>query len=198
MRRSFRSWLIFATLWCVSLAPTTSAESFPLPTKQINSQIRIWYPAGQYPELSLPGGQHELIRSLLNITKPMHFGDFVWNEDRIPQGPLWVRVDLSRQILSVFRAGHEIGSTVIIYGSDGTITPVGTFPILGKSEHYWSHSYDAPMPFMLRLTKDGVAIHGSNVREGWATHGCIGVPLDFAKLLFGAASKGDMVVILPA
>ncbi len=54
------------------------------------------------------------------------------------------------------------------------------------------------MPYMLRLTNDGVAIHGSNVREGWASHGCIGVPLDFARLLFAAASKGDLVVILPA
>jgi lipoprotein-anchoring transpeptidase ErfK/SrfK len=43
-----------------------------------------------------------------------------------------------------------------------------------------------------------VAIHGSNVREGWATHGCIGVPSEFAKELFGAAKKGDLVVILPA
>ena len=53
------------------------------------------------------------------------------------------------------------------------------------------------MPYMLRLTKDGVAIHGSNVREGWATHGCIGVPLDFARKLFSVARKGDLVVILP-
>ena len=48
------------------------------------------------------------------------------------------------------------------------------------------------------LTNDGVAIHGSSVREGWATHGCIGVPLDFARLLFAAATKGTEVVILPA
>jgi len=54
------------------------------------------------------------------------------------------------------------------------------------------------MPYMLRLTRDGVAIHGSNVREGWATHGCIGVPLDFARRLFEEAAKGDMVTILPA
>jgi lipoprotein-anchoring transpeptidase ErfK/SrfK len=52
------------------------------------------------------------------------------------------------------------------------------------------------MPYMLRLTNDGVAIHGSNVRQGWATHGCIGVPPDFARLLFAAAAKGDAVVIL--
>src|SRR6185437_14236785 len=79
---------------------------------------RIWYAAGHYPELSLPDGRSEVVRSVLNITKPMHFGDFVWNEDRIPQGPLWVRVDLAHQLLSVFRDGHEIGSAVILYGGD--------------------------------------------------------------------------------
>jgi lipoprotein-anchoring transpeptidase ErfK/SrfK len=128
----------------------------------------------------------------------MQFGDYVWNEDRIPQGPVWVRVDLTRQLLSVFRGGHEIGSAVILYGTDGKPTPTGSFSILEKDAHHISHTYDAPMPFMLRLTNDGVAIHGSAVREGYATHGCIGVPLDFARLLFGVTKKGDNVVIVPA
>lgn len=138
------------------------------------------------------------MRSILNITKPMHFGDFVWNDARIPAGTVWVRVDLTRQLLSVFRGGHEIGSTVILYGADSKSTPSGAFTILEKKPDYYSRTYDAPMPYMLRLTSDGVAIHGSNVREGWATHGCIGVPLDFARLIFGAAKKGDLVVIVPA
>jgi lipoprotein-anchoring transpeptidase ErfK/SrfK len=128
----------------------------------------------------------------------MHFGDFVWNEDDIPAGVVWVRIDLARQLLSVFRGGHEIGSAVILYGSDGKATPTGSFTILEKDPNHYSRSYDAPMPYMLRLTNDGVAIHGSNVREGRGSHGCIGIPLDFARLLFAAASKGDLVVILPA
>jgi len=111
---------------------------------------------------------------------------------------MWVRIDLEHQILSVFRAGHEIGSAVILYGTDGKPTPTGDFTVLQKSADYHSHSYDAPMPYMLRLTDDGVAIHGSNVREGYATHGCIGVPLDFAKRLFAVMAKGDPVFILPA
>ena len=139
-----------------------------------------------------------MVRSILNITKPMHFGDFVWNEDGIPAGNVWVRIDLTKQLLSVFRGGHEIGSAVILYGTDGKATPTGSFTILEKDPNHYSRSYDAPMPYMLRLTTDGVAIHGSNVREGWATHGCIGVPLDFARLLFGAAKKGDPVIILSA
>jgi hypothetical protein len=52
------------------------------------------------------------------------------------------------------------------------------------------------MPYMLRLTMDGVAIHGSDVREGAGTHGCLGVPLDFGAHLFGALSVGDEVLIV--
>lgn len=163
-----------------------------------SAATRIWYDAAAYPQLSLPGGRREAVRSMLNIAKPMHFGDFVWDESHIPKGPVWIRVDLTRQILSVFRDGHEIGSAVILYGTDGKATPTGSFSILEKDAKHHSHTYDAPMPYMLRLTSDGVAIHGSDVRQGFATHGCIGVPVDFARMLFGAASKGDFVAILPA
>jgi lipoprotein-anchoring transpeptidase ErfK/SrfK len=110
---------------------------------------------------------------------------------------VWVRVDLGKQLLSVFRDGHEIGSTVILYGTDGKPTPIGDFTIKAKDADYHSRTYDAPMPFMLLLTSDGVAIHGSEVRNGAATHGCIGVPIEFAKLLFAQAGLGDQVYILP-
>lgn len=178
---------------CLAAAPGALAA----PTHKTPAGTRIWYSPNGYPRLALPDGRSEIVRSVLNITKRMRFGDFVWNEDRIPNGPLWVRVDLARQLLSVFRGGHEIGSAVILYGSDGKATPTGSFVILEKNQDYHSRTYDAPMPYMLRLTSDGVAIHGSNVREGWATHGCIGVPTQFARLLFGAAKKGDPVVIVP-
>lgn len=183
-------------LLAMLLAATPVAIAAPV--HKTPSEARIWYSANDYPRLALPDGRSEAVRSVLNITKPMRFGDFVWNEDRIPKGPVWVRVDLARQLLSVFRGGHEIGSAVILYGAENKSTPGGAFTILEKNRHYHSRTYDAPMPYMLRLTTDGVAIHGSNVREGWATHGCIGVPLDFARLIFGTAKKGDPVVIVPA
>jgi L,D-transpeptidase catalytic domain len=158
---------------------------------------RIRYPANAYPRLSLPGGQKQTVKSVLNVRHKMEFGSFVWNEEGIPPGEVWVRIDLARQMLSVFRAGHEIGSAVILYGTDGKPTPTGAFTVLAKDETYYSRTYDAPMPFMLRLTEDGVAIHASNVRAGSATHGCIGVPGDFARRLFAQAQAGDAVVILP-
>ncbi|HJT43743.1 MAG TPA: L,D-transpeptidase family protein [Rhizomicrobium sp.] len=181
-------------LSCAALPQTAKAAVVHTPPEG----VRIWYPAGSYPQLVLPDGRREVVRSMLNVAHPMRFGNFVWDAERIPKGPVWVRVDLTRQLLSVFRAGHEIGSAVILYGTSRKSTPTGHFTVLAKHKDYYSRSYEAPMPYMLRLTSDGVAIHGSNVRRGWATHGCVGVPLDFARLLFAVAKKGDAVIILAA
>jgi len=136
------------------------------------------------------------VKSVLNVRKRMQYGQYIWDENNVPQGPMWVRVDLGRQIISVFRGGHEIGTAVILYGADEKETPIGVFPILAKIEDHKSITYDnAPMPYTLRLTGDGVSIHGSDVRWGRATHGCIGVPLEFAHKLFDEVSKGDQVTI---
>ena len=52
------------------------------------------------------------------------------------------------------------------------------------------------MPRTLRLTHDGVAIHGgSTVENGYASHGCIGAPDAFVSKLFAIAGKGDKVII---
>jgi hypothetical protein len=162
-----------------------------------NEGDRIIYPPGQYPQLRLPNGETHEIHSVLNVNRALTFGDYVWDAAGIAPGPVWVRIDLSRQLLSVFRGGDEIGTAVIIYGANDHPTPTGLFHILQKSQYYYSKTYDAPMPFALRLTDDGVAMHASSVRERKATHGCIGLPLDFARLLYAATSQGDQVQILP-
>jgi hypothetical protein len=159
---------------------------------------RIRYQGSNVPQLILPDGSRRSVRSLLNVSHAMTYGDYVWDEEGVPPGPLWIRVDIRAQLISVFRGEHEIGTAVILYGGNGKPTPMGAFHVLQKAKDYVSHTYDAPMPFMLRLTSDGVAIHASNVREGWATHGCIGVPMDFAKRLFGEARLGDTVLITAA
>lgn len=135
-------------------------------------------------------------RSLLRVERPLRYGEFVWNERGVPQGELSVFVDLRTQIVSVFRAGHEVGSAVILYGADDYQTPLGLHRIRGKARNHQSRAYDAPMPFALWLTDDGVAIHASEVRGGRATHGCIGVPAEFAERLFGAARVGDPVRVV--
>ena len=137
------------------------------------------------------------IQSVLDVRKRMHYGDFIWNDRNVPKGPVWVRVDLKSQLISIFRSGHEIGTAVVLYGADEKQTPDGVFPVIAKIKDHKSATYNgAPMPYTLRLTQDGVAIHGSDVRWGAATHGCIGVPVEFAQKLFGQVAKGDQVLII--
>jgi lipoprotein-anchoring transpeptidase ErfK/SrfK len=158
--------------------------------------VRVFYPKGAQLDMRLPDGRHEQIHSLLNVDRRMHYGEFIWNDDAVPAGRAWIRVDLAAQTVSIFRSGHEIGTAVILYGTDGHATPTGAFHVLEKDKDHWSRSYDAAMPYMLRLTDDGVAIHASDVEKGFATHGCIGVPIAFARRLFEAMNRGDSVVIL--
>lgn len=136
------------------------------------------------------------VSTILSVPGRMHYGDYRWDDTGVPKGPMWVRVDLKSQIISVFRGDQEVGTAVILYGADGLPTPTGTFPVLAKLKDHRSQTYDAPMPYTLRLTSDGVSIHASNVRWGYATHGCIGVPEAFAAKLFGAVAVGDDVLIV--
>jgi hypothetical protein len=180
---------------CASRTPAHAAPVSAAPA-QAAARHRIWYPSPR--QLAFPDGSRRSIRSLLDVPHAMSFGDFVWDETGVPPGPLWIRVDVSAQLISVFRGEHEIGTAVILYGWGGKPTPIGAFHVLQKAKDYVSHTYDAPMPFTLRLTSDGVAIHASDVRQGWATHGCIGVPWEFAQRLFGEARLGDTVLITNA
>lgn len=134
------------------------------------------------------------VKRVLDIG-PIKFGDYAWDTKGIPDGPVVITVDLAAQVLSVFRGGYEIGAAAILYGTDDKPTPLGSFPITMKDARHVSSIYGAPMPYTLRLTDDGVSVHGTEVAWGYATHGCIGVPTAFAKLLFGEAKLGDHVII---
>ncbi|MGN7158726.1 L,D-transpeptidase family protein [Sphingomonas sp. SAFR-052] len=137
-----------------------------------------------------------VVRRVLPIEGPFTHGRWVWDEAGAPAtGPLVVTIDLDAQVLSVFRDGYEIGAAVVLYGADWKPTPLGALTITQKDADHVSNLYGAPMPYMLRLTNDGISIHGSDVQEGAATHGCIGVPTAFARKLFAVARLGDRVII---
>jgi lipoprotein-anchoring transpeptidase ErfK/SrfK len=113
----------------------------------------------------------------------------------VPDGPLVITVDLDARVLSVFRAGYEIGATAVLLGTQDKPTPLGVFPISQKKVDHTSNLYDAEMPYMQRLTDDGITIHATKVENGYASHGCIGVPEPFAKKLFATTELGDKVYI---
>lgn len=148
------------------------------------------------PSAAAPRDERFVIKRVLPITGPIKYGEWHWDETDTPQGPMVITVDLEARVLSVFRGGYEIGATAVLLGTQEKPTPLGVFPIKWKKADHYSRTYDnAPMPFTLRLTDDGVAIHGTKVEKGYASHGCVGVPTPFAKKLFNVAGVGDKVYI---
>ncbi len=143
-----------------------------------------------------PADERFTIKRILPIAGPIKYGEWHWDENGAPAGPLVITVDLEARVLSVFRGGYEIGATAVLLGTQDTPTPLGVFPIKYKDADHHSRTYDnAPMPFTMNLTGDGVSIHGTTVEKGYASHGCVGVPTPFARRLFGIARIGDRVYI---
>lgn len=179
-------------------AAATGAVSAPSPSSSPASapaQANLVERRSDQPMAIDPGALR--VKRVLKIDGPFRHGDYAWDETAAPAtGPVIITVDLRAQTLSVFRDGYEIGAAVILYGATDKPSPEGAFPITQKDADHVSNLYnDAPMPYALRLTSDGVFIHGSDVQWGRGTHGCIGVPTAFAKKLFGVTKLGDIVVI---
>jgi lipoprotein-anchoring transpeptidase ErfK/SrfK len=169
----------------------------PAPAAAVKAPVPVKAVAAKPVPAPSPTPEPLVVKRILAIDGPIRFGDYFWDTAGIPaDGALVITVDLEAQTMSVFRDGYEIGATAIIYGADEKPTPLGLHTITQKKVHHISNLYGAPMPYMMRLTNDGVAIHASEkIDGGYATHGCIGVPLAFAKLVFAQAKLGDRVII---
>jgi lipoprotein-anchoring transpeptidase ErfK/SrfK len=117
-------------------------------------------------------------------------------QEALERGVLVV-VSLDSQHAFVFRKGELWDSTAVSTGKKGHATPTGEFPILQKKVDHRSSLYDdAPMPYMQRLTWDGVALHAGRVPGYPASHGCIRLPKDFAKKLYGITNFSSTVVVV--
>lgn len=177
------------------VADAAEAEAAPAPEAAPQETRYVSQPVVQdVPKPSDPF----VIKSILPIEGAIKYGEWHWDESRAPKnGKLVMTVDIQARVISVFRDGHEIGAAAALLGTPEHPTPVGTFPILTKERHNVSEKYgNAPMPWTLRLTWDGVAIHGgSTVERGYASHGCVAVPDEFADRLYSIAKKGDVVII---
>ena len=121
---------------------------------------------------------------------------YIWNPEASPTGAVGIIVDLTNQTVYVYRNGKQIGRSAISTGIKSHPTAAGSYTILTKNVKYHSEKYhEASMPFMERLTWDGMAIHGGNNPGKPSSHGCVHVPLDFAEKLYGITTKGDTVLV---
>src|SRR5512132_2410274 len=123
-------------------------------------------------------------------------GQYVWEPERAPEGPLLIVASITEQVAYVYRNGIRIARSSVSTGRPGHRTPTGVFTILEKEVHHTSSIYKgAEMPYMERVTWGGIALHAGDLPGYPDSHGCVRLPLEFSKLLFGVTMKGATVVI---
>jgi hypothetical protein len=123
-------------------------------------------------------------------------GDFVWEPERAPAGPVLIVVSKPEQTAYVYRNGIRIARSSVSTGRPGHPTPTGVFTVIEKEVKHESTIYKgAEMPFMERLTWGGIALHAGQLPGYPDSHGCVRLPLEFSKLLYTVTQRGITVII---
>lgn len=127
---------------------------------------------------------------------PLQAGQFEWQPERAPKGPILMVVSLDDQMAYVYRNGVQIGRSTVSTGRAGKETPTGVFTILQRKKKHESNIYKgAKMPYMQRLTWTGIAMHAGDLPGYPASGGCIRLPYAFSEKVYGVLSNGSTVAI---
>jgi L,D-transpeptidase catalytic domain len=111
--------------------------------------------------------------------------------------PVMAIVALAEQRVSIYDAEGKFVEAPVSTGSAGYETPAGIFSIVQKKEDHRSNLYeDGEMPFMQRITWTGIALHAGNLPGHPASHGCVRMPMGFARQLFDMTEMGMRVLIV--
>jgi hypothetical protein len=112
--------------------------------------------------------------------------------------PIMAIVSIKSQKVTIYDAKGWILRAPVSTGTAGRETPAGVFSVLEKDKDHRSSLYDdARMPHMLRITWNGIALHGGPLPGYAASHGCVRMPFGFAEKLFDKVRIGTRVIISP-
>jgi lipoprotein-anchoring transpeptidase ErfK/SrfK len=150
---------------------------------------------------------------------------YEWHDVGGP-GEISVQIDLSEQIATIKRGGHEVGWCFVATGIEGRGTRPGSYRITEMIVDKHSNKYGwienefgevvdddaspgdrvgpgerympAPMPYWMRLTDYGVGMHVGKIPNPGdpASHGCIRMPSDFVPQLYSQVKLGTPVKIV--
>jgi lipoprotein-anchoring transpeptidase ErfK/SrfK len=139
--------------------------------------------------------------------------------------PLSIVVSLSKQRAYLLVGGRVALDTPISSGRRNGWTPKGNFSVLEKDPNHHSNLYGnfvdggghvvrsgasskldaapsgthftgAPMKYFLRLTPQGVGMHAGILPGYPASHGCIRVPLEMARILYEKVGLNTPVTVM--
>ena len=106
-------------------------------------------------------------------------------------------ISLAEQRLYAYSGTELVAWSNVSTGKAGHETPVGTFKITQKHiDHYSSIYNNAPMPYFMRLTNDGVGLHAGQLPGYAASHGCIRLPMGMVKELYQHTPSGTEVHVI--
>ena len=186
----FRSYVAFGVL--LALAACTTA---PPPAPRIATP-KFVPPATNYRWTNgFSASGFEAMHAMLGRTS-LRPGEFHWSPNVPVDGDVAITVDIANQVAFVFKGSQLIGVTNVSTGKQGHPTPLGFWTINWKKPKYFSRKYDnAPMPWIQNIDDKGIALHGGNTPGYPASHGCIRLPMAFAKQLYTLTKPGNKVVI---
>src|SRR5438046_5174223 len=124
-------------------------------------------------------------------------GEYVWEPERAPEGPLLIVASITEQVAYVYRNGIRIARSSVSTGRPGHRTPTGVFTILEKEVHHTSSIYKGEeMPYMERVTWGGIALHAGDLPGYADSHGCFRLTLDVSMLISLLPMKGATAYIV--
>lgn len=120
---------------------------------------------------------------------------------RVPRPELRLRrrvraeVLLDRQLLLIIHGDRVIRVVPISTGAGGA-TPAGTYRVYSKSPNSWSKKYKVWLPWASYFN-EGIAFHGyPDVPVYAASHGCVRVPVKFAREVYRLLPQGTRVDVI--
>jgi lipoprotein-anchoring transpeptidase ErfK/SrfK len=106
-----------------------------------------------------------------------------------------VVVSISKQRVYLMVEDDIAVDSPISSGRKGRSTPTGNFTVSEKDKNHISTIYHCPMKYFLRLSGMSFGLHVGQLPGYPASHGCVRLPAEVAKLLFEKATVGTSVTI---
>ena len=106
-----------------------------------------------------------------------------------------VVVNISKQRVYLMVGDDVAVDSPISSGRKGRSTPTGNFKVSEKDKNHISTIYHCPMKYFLRLSGMSFGLHVGQLPGYPASHGCVRLPEQVAKLLFEKATIGTSVTI---
>ena len=122
-----------------------------------------------------------------------------------PAAASYVDVDISEQTLRYYVNGKVVLSSPVVTGRPSMPTVQGTFAIYLKSRNTYLNGpgYHTLVSYWMPFYK-GYGLHdavwqakfgGQRYKQGYGSHGCVNMPLDKARALYGMVSVGTKVIV---